>query len=373
MLTLPNSILKALRSNKTSLGDNPAFPPEEEENFITKVVEDTFNELSKRFDTDNLGQLKQELSDNLVECKNIESKNIENLEKLCVKTITDLFEVPNNSINFQTNIIAKIDDTNEQLYPQKTVDYSFDDIEDMNQLQKEVYKRRVLNALVVGAAIFYANKIGNYIKDVFELDSELPSLYKKILEMNTFLMFFERNNLEKNNITNGGKVDVNISDGQTPTIQSQGIIFPILLEETIRGVLELSISHGLPTNIEKAKYVMSKSDFKLAELWDMKLGYSLWCLIEKNLNKFEYHIDDVGVNYFLMELSMLDTDKFNHLLQEIFANTKNAKLLISDIFEQIQHNKESDEFNDFITMQQQNQINDSEFFTSEELLTDNNQ
>lgn len=78
-------------------------------------------------------------------------------------------------------------------------------------------------------------------------------------------------------MTDGGKVDVNLSSSDNiVSIKSQGILMPILLEETIKGILELAISHGLPKNSAKAQYIISKSDFKLAEMWDMRIGLPLW-------------------------------------------------------------------------------------------------
>ena len=144
------------------------------------------------------------------------------------------------------------------------------------------------------------------------------------------------------------------------------------MEETIKGILELAISHGLPENIEKAKYVISKSDFKLAELWDMRLGYALWSLIEEEFEECGLDILEVGVNFFLMELSEMDCGEFNKTLQEIFARTKRGKRLIVDIVDKISYNKEKDEFDDYIQTKNddQIQITDNEFISSEELITD---
>ena len=38
MAILPKHIIKAVMSNDTSLGEHPAFPPEDEEKFIIKVL-----------------------------------------------------------------------------------------------------------------------------------------------------------------------------------------------------------------------------------------------------------------------------------------------------------------------------------------------
>ena len=258
--------------------------------------------------------------------------------------------------------------------PEKTSDnFSFDDIDDMNALSDEIYKRRMLNALVTGAAMYYMNIIGDYIKEVFEINSDLPALYKKVIDYNTLLLYYEKDTFDEEKTTDGGKVDVTISSElEFPTIKAEALLFPILVEETIRGVLELAVSHGLPQNIEKAKYVLSKADFKLAEVWDMRLGYALWKLIESEVEKCGFDIVELGINFFLMEISQMDCQMFNKTLQEIFARTKKGKEIITDIAEKISYNKEKDDFDDYIQTKNDSevQINDDEFFEPEELITD---
>ena len=165
MSTLPSHILKALRDNKTSLGEHPCFPPEEEEKFLVNLVSTTFEELSDKVGIEDYETLKSELSNILTECKKIEKNNIGALEELCGKIINDMFQIPQDTLKIEADIVDKIDTSTERLVPEKTAeDFSFDDIEDMNYLTDEIYKRRMLNALVSGAGMYYMNFIGNYIK-----------------------------------------------------------------------------------------------------------------------------------------------------------------------------------------------------------------
>ena len=171
MSNLPKHILEALKQNKTSLGEHPSYPPEEEEKFIVNLVTKTFNELSEKVGIKDSTIMKQELGQILSECKKLESKNREALEELCGNIINDLFQIPEDTIEIEAKIVDKIDTSLERLIPEKTTDFSFDDINDMNNLTNEIYKRRLLNALVAGAAIYYTNNIGSYVKQLFDIDS----------------------------------------------------------------------------------------------------------------------------------------------------------------------------------------------------------
>ena len=374
MATLPKHILKALRDNKTSLGEHPSFPPEEEEKFVVNLISKTFEQLTEKNDVNDYETLKEDLGKIIGECKKLERNNIQALEKLCSEIINDMFQIPQDTLKIEANIVDKIDTKAERLVPEKTSDdFSFDDIDDMNNLSDEIYKRRMLNALVTGAAMYYMKVIGEYIKEVFEINSDLPALYKKLIDYNTLLLYLEKDTLDTQKTTDGGRVDVTVSSEQDfPIIKAEALLFPILVEETIRGVLELAVAHGLPQNIEKAKYIISKADFKLAEVWDMRLGFALWKLIESEIEKCDLNIRELGINFFLMELSQMDCQTFNRTLQEIFAKTKKGKEIICDIAEKISYNKNKDDFDDYIKTKNDSmvQINDDEFFEPEELITD---
>lgn len=373
MATLPKHILKALRTNKTSLGEHPALPPEEEEKFLVGIVSQTFENLSEKVNIDDYDTLKNELGRILTECRKIEHNHIQELENLCADIISKIFQIPQDTLKIEANIVDNVDVSAERLMPEKTTDFSFDDIDDMNHLSDEIYKRRMLNALVTGAAMYYMNNITTYVKELFEIDSELPSLYKKAIDYNNVLLYHEKDTLDVEKNTDGGKVDVTISSqDEYPVIKAEAILFPILVEETIKGVLELAISHGLPEKLEKAKYVISKSDFKLAEMWDMRLGLALWTLIEEEISDCGFDTLEVGIEFILMELSELDCDEFNKTLQEIFARTRKGKEILNDILETISYNKERDEFDDYIQSKNDSeiQLNDDECFTAEDLIND---
>ena len=368
MLELPRYILNSLENNKTSLGEHPSYPPEEEEKFIINAVANKFNTLIKDIEIPDVDHLKTELGSLLTKCQKLESKNISALEQLCIDIVTELFSIPEDTIQIDVKIVDRVNDDNQRLLPEKTDDFSFDSIEDMSYLSGEIYKKRMLNAIVTGAAMYYANNISSYIRELFDIDSELPSLYKKIIKYNEILMFFEKDKLkEDDDTTEAGKVDVTMNMPQNMVkIESEGIIFPVLLEETIKGILELAIAHGLPKNKEKAEYVIKKSDFKLAELWDMRLGSVLWDIIANQVE----NLDVVEPNFFLMTLAELPSEKFNECLREIFGKTKRGERILNNIVSKIESEKDKDDFNDF--MQQRNdgfQIEDG-YYTSEELISD---
>lgn len=365
-LQLPKHILKSLVNNKTSLGDHPSFPPEEEEKFIVNAVADVFSEIVGNSEIPSVEECKQELGRLITECMECESKSKEALEKLCFDVLCEMFDIPDNTIDIRLELVSEVNTDDQRLIPEKTTDFTFDNITDMRELTDEIYKRRLLNSLIQGIALYYSDNVSAYVKELFDIDPDLPGLYKKISRLNKILLYMTKGN--NDGAISGGRVDVMMgAPDQMVKIEAKGVTFPALLNEAIRGILELAIAQGLPKELKKAEYVIKKADFKLAELWDLRLGIALW----KRFMTLEGE-NYVKPNYLLMSLSEMKPDELNETLQEIFAHTTAGKEMLQDIIDTINDNIEKDDFDDFIKKSNDEyQINDDEgYFTSDELLMD---
>lgn len=374
-MELPKYIIQATEENKTSIGDNPCLPPEEENKFLTNLLIKYFDEISKPFEGRTVEELMGELNLLLTKTKKFEMSKEESLEQICTETVNELFQIPSDTLDIVCKLVNKIDQKGERIVPEKTNDFSFESIEDLHYLTNEIYKRRVLNSLIIGASLYYTKKFKPYFQKIFDVEPELILLYKKIIELNEYLMYNIKDTLISDNSNNGdgGKVDVIITSNEDLVkIKSEGIVFPILLSETIKGILELSISHGLPEDKTKAMYVISKSDFKLAEIWDMRIGVPLWNLIAEEIESLGYNAEEIGINFILMYLSMMDVNDFNKSMKEIFAKTKKGKEILKSLLDEISYNKEKDDFDDYLFKKNSelNIINDEDLFLPEELMTD---
>lgn len=369
-MELPKNILNIITSNKTSLGDNPALPPEMDDKFLVFLVNDYYKELLTHFDSIDIEELTDDLSATMTECKRIENENKEALEKICFEFVNNAFNIPSNTLSIDVELVDKIDTQQERLVPESSDNFSFDSIDDIHTLTNEIYKRRFLNALIIGAAMDLAEHYIFCETKLDKINETLRENYKKIWFINNLLLFHTKQSLSKKQ-KDGGNVDVYISDETTqPRIEAKAILSPILVEETIKGLLELAISHGLPKDKDKAEYVMGKADFKLAEVWDQRIGLPLWTRIRKIMEECNV---SVNPSFLFMELASLETDNFNTTMQEILADTKMGRQLIKEIVRNIHYNIDMDDFDDYISNQQLPQdeipMNDEEF-TSDDLIND---
>lgn len=371
-MKLPKFLFNKVKEHKTSLGNNEAFPPEEDFPFDYKVLKKRFNEVYNNLQyletpTDNIQDIKNRLSELLETCKRIEEPIRPYLIKICENFVNKQLQTPDETIILKCELVNELHPNNSvRLMPEDSDarDFDFEDLNDFNNVSKVILKRRLINSLIQGIA-HNCNKYGQdeLNQQLSELNDKLPYLYKEISIINDFLLFVEEEKITDEKPSQGACVEVMLGgNGEKTEINVQGLIFPYLLQETFRGFFELFASHGLPEDNNKANYIIRQSDFLLAEPWDLRMGVGLWDIISEN-------IDDARIlPYFFTTLCELPVDEFNESLKEVFAKTKRGKLFVKELSEESKHYAEMNSFID--TIKQRNAdvavLNDS-YISSDEL------
>lgn len=357
---LPDFVIRSVKEYKTSLGDHPSFPPDDETRFEEKILKKRYYELLtnvKKIDGTKGDVSKQNLinilKDLTIKCKSIEEPIKKELEKICFEYVHKLFNLNHGDLNLECVITDDIKMIG-PVTPKKMVE-EFDDIEHVENLNKEIIKRRLVNSLVQGASTRLSSKYNDMLNELYMLDYRLLELYNNITAINEYLTFIKEQKPTEENI--GGEVSVNLTSDEV-VIKSSGIIFPVLLFETIKGIMELLSSHGLPEKKEDSEYVISKSDFKLAENWDRRLGVGLWDIL---MNTIGYDNFSKMPIVFTKLVSMPEL-VFQKTMREIFGLTKKGKKIIQEIIE------DSDRDIKFSEIEKLSASESDDFFTPEELI-----
>ena len=373
-LLLPKFIFDAVRSHETSLGDNPAFPGEDDYPFDYTVLKERLRDLHDQMKDvgiplGNTEELMSHLSMLVTKCKEMEKPIKDSLEKLCENTVNRLFAFPEGAINFKCRLVDKVQYkiqigiTPEDSHTRK---FKFKDISDFELSKGAVAKRRLINSLIMGAAEYYTNMKTLYLEDLNKLNPQLSELYDQIMILNSYLTFITKEKINDFHPMQGSFVEVHVGfNGKKNTIEAQGIIFPLMLHDAIKGFFELFSVYGLPRDREKAKYIISKADFLLAEPWDMRFGVKLWQLI---FDRMELGDDTNIIPYVFMELVQLSTDEFNIAMKELFMGTEKADELMNTIIKKSKYNDGYQKFKNRVNARNMDRavIADS-YFTASEL------
>jgi hypothetical protein len=350
---LPKSLLAQIYNSKTSLGNNPAFPPEDEVKFEEKLLlpayEKVLSEINIMYphlNKDNIDEYKNELSKLLKRCFEIEKPIQNELEQIVMKVVQKIFHVEDEDVDLTIEMVDRLtaDDIKMSLLPEKTDDIEFDGIEDLHGINDDIYKRRMVNCLMQGFANRFIHLYELYIKDIFEINDELLGIYKRIITLNEYINFMDNaNKADEDSMTYGSTSDIIVRREDKSKVYVKGVNFISLLHESIRAMLDLISINGLPDDTDKMKYILKKADFRYACNWDMRFGQAIWMKIEEKLGETE-HIDILPYIFFVIVSK--PTNEFNVFMQNIFANTKQGRIELNSMIDGIRYKLDQDSFED---------------------------
>ena len=350
-LEIPAHLLADVDNHKTSLGDNPAFPPVGDVSYEHVAAMKRYDELKSEFGEEmGVDEKLNLLSSTISRIQELEEGNESALEKLCFNIINKLFSIPSGTITFRCHITQNLQPFDREIRAKSedSPNMKFANVAQIKELKSEVFKRRIINALIMGASIRYSNLPKEFIGDAYEISPELPKLYKDFNKLNNILLFEkELPEITEDNKLQGGFVRVKLgAPGERTTIESYGNIFPVLLAESIRGFMELFASHGLPKDKAMADFIVKKADFAAAEPWDMRLGPVMWKSITDNIGNLETRY----LPAFFTKLTELDGDNFAAVMAEILGETEYGGEILQSMADEVRDEIDYEDFEDDIAM-----------------------
>ena len=287
------------------------------------------------------------------------------LEKMCDNLINKLFSIPQDILNMSFKLTDKVKfEKAPRIYPEpiNALKYKFKDISDVDSSKKSIAKRRFVNSLVQGASYTYMRMLLND-EELRRICSDLIDLYEEIITINDYLLFIKKSEISDEKPMQGAYVETHLGGSEKRTeINVQGVIFPLLLQEGIRGLFELFSSHGLPKDMDKAKYIIQRADFIMAEPWDMRFGVVLWDYIFGGVE------DTTLIPYMFMRFVKEPVDEFNGNVKEILASTEAGESIIRDLIDNATYNSDYQKFKKRINDKNTEKaiVNDG-YFTASEL------
>jgi len=364
-LKLPPFIYKAIMSKNTSIGDNPALPPSGEFGFEYGLIKSKFKEvdevISKYIER---GELESKDPDYLVsvlnkkieQCKKLEKPIAHQLQKLCENIVNDYFSIPEDTILFKCTLTNKVKPKNSvRILPENDEagnTYDFEDVDELELTNKVILKRRFINSLIQGFSYWLSTDIDDWYDTVASLNDELWGLWYNIIHISDYLLFVKKEEISEKNPNQIAYVEVHLGKrGKKTSIESQGLVFPFLLRESIRGFFELFSSHGLPKDNAKAMYIIRKSDFLVAEPWDLRIGMGLIELLQSSLTK-KYQTELISrtnkIPFFFSELCSMKVDEFNDVVKNFILGTKKGNEMAKEMDSNISHDFDYQTFKDRI-------------------------
>jgi hypothetical protein len=300
----------------------------------------------------------------------IETRYKEELENLAVELVKKEMAIPPGSLQFDAKLMgmgqsestqnmrrqAEEPSREEMMDAFKSAQEHENDVEAfldaMDNFDRERAKRRMINALIGGAA-----KKGQYMYHMVsqrlnEIDPNLVELYGITTAIIDHLYWlYPEETLEAMSGQGGSEVGTSEIDNQTdpPTVKARGVNFPTLVHELVKGVYEVFGTHGLPDDPRQAEMVMGAEDTVPAEAWDLKLGPVFWELLQKSYPIEILTEDDMKhiQHYLFMRLSAMPAEEFFQLFKEVLEEKQSGKdkiqRMVNEIVRELEENDDEEE------------------------------
>lgn len=345
-------IEEAILNRQHSLSECGIFP-DSKIPFDISLIGDRFKDIvlngREAFDTNHIdpNDMYMHIGPLFEETLEMEKPNKKALEELAVKMITEEFEIPEDAIKFEVELTSEIDKPKNS--DKAKEDIIFEDHDELVEGNNEIKKRRVIEALMVGASnnldhLYHFNKGG-----LNDLNTKLLSNYNKITAANYFLSYSEPKNDELLETGSFNVVYERKKDKITPKVQAKGMIFPILIGELYRGVMEVLSTHGIPKNHKLLEYVINNANYDGAKEWDDKIGPKMWSIFCSEIPRKDLNLKHLVFAKFISKPAV----EFLHDMREVLGKTKTGKNIILEILKDVKREADLEE--------ELNELNDRHF------------
>jgi hypothetical protein len=338
-------------------------------NVVAKVREYTGIQTPLR--GQNVGSLTQMMMSAHNNIVRTESQHREALERLAVELVMKEMGIPEGALQFDVKIVGigeiNAQDFNREMQQQPNidpVDIEKDLMTDLESITMEKAKRRLINNMIQGASKrghYMYHYVADKIREITGSDN-IINQYGILMSINDTLYWQMSDDFMKQMMGRpdgggmvAGKEEVK-RETDPPTIVARGINFPVIVHELIKGTLELFAIQGRPTDdegnedIESWSEIESSEDTLEKEIWDLRLGPSIW---DRVRNQFPEDIlnDENKVelqNYLLTSIFKLPAKPFLVFMKEVLSGSENGKRLMNELMNGIDQMFKDENYQDAI-------------------------
>ena len=368
---------RKLRSGENIYSDNPSFKKGSDD--VQRLVSSRFGKVADKLKevtgNQNISSqqvqamIYREMMSKVPTIMQIEGRHREELENLAIEACLEETEVPSDWYEIVARLNRQpIDVSNFRYQPEKEKEdeeddeenkleipsFEVEDLTDEEIFELEKHKRNIINAIIQGAA-----KKGHYIfqkpevkAELDRIDTRLYPAYLGIMAINDFLYFTMEQMIEMMSQTgNGvaGKVELQDNDSDDEEgggeegeekpdtkIVADGLIFPILCHEIIKGVEESAGRHGLPQDTELAQKVMGQTDLLSNEPMQLRIGPEIVEKLRMVLPDEMFNDSNKGlINWFKVELYKLDAKEFLNIIGDVISTDESKNKKATRRFEEL--------------------------------------
>jgi hypothetical protein len=337
-------------SNKVKFPERPEGEGSYEELLASEEYKHALDKLAQYTGERNIGtgvegkyaQLSNQAMRILSELMRAETAHEEELEQLAERVIREYFKIPEGAIQFNLKLVKEAVKVNGKQKKEELQQKEEELVDDLNDLTPDRAKRRLINAMTQGHAVN-----GNFMFDTVSNELVQITGVQNIVEkysifVATMMLGYWQFPNQMIAATGGGGDDEGQGSGVSkvdtstnpPTVNAQAIIFPFLIHETIKGVMEFLSRERNPENEERSQKARDLEDNIQHETWDIRLGPAIWRKLVKLFPDSVINDDDKKMlqSYIFSNIANLPVREFLMLMKEVMVGDELGQNLIGAMY-----------------------------------------
>ena len=281
-------------------------------------------------------QLSIQASRILSEIQNAERTHEVELEELCERMIREYFKIPENRLQFDIKLETQSMQVNQDPTEAEVQEQEEELVDEILNLERA--KRRLLNAMTQGHAVDGTWMFKNVIPEIQRITGVENLTDKYAIFVSTMMLGYWQfpETMMEMVMSEAGAAGKTRLDSTTnpPTVVARAVIFPFLIHEAIKGVMEFLSKQRNPENPEMVQRAMDLEDNVRDEIWDIRLGPAIWRRLyslypeairnEEDKKRLQFYIYSNVAN--------IPAKEFLVLMKEVIGNTEMGKKLIGAMY-----------------------------------------
>jgi len=377
---IERSIERRLTSRQNPLGSNPAFPEgTPESNFEEIMASEQFKNSIEKIKSyagrknvnvvdsrgviqmSSLAYLQMALVKDMIRKERAHSNQ---LEKLAIRLLKEDFNIPgqlqskvedgrtiyyDGTLQYDVSLTLPVDLSGAQTEMEMQMRQEPEEVvENYEELDLDVAKRRFLNAMMAGAA-FKGQYMFHMAEDeINAIDSDLITDYGLLMAITEWTYFMMPPEMASQAASSGeqagGSEKVDFTT-DPPTLICRAKSFPLLCHEVVKAYVEYMSAWGLPQEgeenaVAKAKHILNKADWLEAENWDLMLGPGFWVRFLDAIDENELDIK----SELYKKIVQMPPQEFNIFMKEVLKKSPRGKQMMVDLANEIKEGINKEEY-----------------------------
>jgi len=252
----------------------------------------------------------------------IEKSHTQYLSELAIDIVSEIYGIQKDLL--QADLDDEDIEVNETEEKFKDEDFDYGDLS--QEIKDEINKRVLLNSFIQGASIYGFYTMHHLVGYKLEkLNKSLVSMYDdfSVGSVDTYYKvdyseFLENLSLSKMAVLGSSEVEY---DGDKPKVKAHAKIFPVLIQELVKGTMELISLHALrDIDAEDLNKIYYFADRRVDEPRYIQIGTELWKRFLCFRLYYSENVEPVSVPDLFLKIVLLSPKDVENFVEKMLEN-----------------------------------------------------